>query len=179
MKLKIKVRKINESIELPEVIKKGDFIDLRAAETVSMKGPQADTLKKCKVNGIEVSRRSVEFDSKVISLGVAMKLPKGFVAALVPRSSTFEKYGIIQRNSVGIIDNSYCGNNDIWGFPAISYRDTLICTGDRICQFEIRLSQKATMWQKLKWMFCSGVRIVEVDNLGNNNRGGFGSTGIK
>lgn len=74
---------------------------------------------------------------------------------------------------------SYCGNSDEWKFPVIAIRPTFIEKGCRICQFRIQLSQKATLWQKLKWLFSSGVKLVKVDNLQENNRGGFGSTGIK
>ena len=179
MKLKIKVKRLNKSINLPEVILNGDFIDLRAAEDVTMHAPQACTLKKHKVNGKEENHRDVKFDFKLIGLGVAMKLPKGFIAVTVPRSSTFKKYGITQANSFGVIDQSYCGNNDEWKVPAIAYRDTTIHKGDRICQYEIRLSQKATVWQKLKWLFSSGIKIIEVESLDGTNRGGFGTTGVK
>lgn len=179
MKLKIKVKRLNKNINLPEVIEKGDFIDLRASETITMSAPQAGVLRKHKVNGVEHAYRNVKFDFKLIPLGVAIKLPKGFIAVPVPRSSTYKNYGIIQANSIGIIDNSYCGNNDEWKFPAIAYDNTTICEGDRICQFEIRLSQKATVWQKLKWLLSSGVEIVEVESLSDDNRGGFCSTGIK
>lgn len=179
MKLKIKVKRLNKNINLPEVIDKGDFIDLRAAESVTMHAPQAGTLKRHKVNGSEFSHRDVEFDFKLIPLGVAMELPKGFIAVLTPRSSTFKKYGITQANSIGVIDQTYCGDNDEWKFPAIAYRDTLIPEGDRICQFEIRLSQKATVWQKLKWLLSSGIKIVEVESLSAPDRNGFGITGIK
>ena len=78
-----------------------------------------------------------------------------------------------------MIDQTYCGDNDEWKFPAIAYRDTLIPERDRICQFEIRLSQKATFWQKLKWLFSSGIEIIEVESLEGTNRNGFGSTGVK
>lgn len=179
MKLKIKVKRLNKNIDLPKVIDKGDFIDLRASETITMHAPQAGTLKRHKVNGVEFSHRDVEFDFQLIPLGVAIKLPKGFVAHVIPRSSTFKKYGITQANSVGIIDNSYCGNNDEWKFPAISYTDTVIPEGERICQYEIRLSQKATIWQKIKWVLSSGVKIIEVESINNTDRGGFGSTGVK
>ena len=179
MKLKIKVKRLNKNINLPEVIDKGDFIDLRAAESVTMHAPQAGTLKRHKVNGSEFSHRDVEFDFKLIPLGVAMELPKGFIAVLTPRSSTFKKYGITQANSIGVIDQTYCGDNDEWKFPAIAYRDTLIPEGDRICQFEIRLSQKATVWQKLKWLLSSDIEIIEVESLEGTNRNGFGSTGVK
>lgn len=179
MKLKIKVKRLNKNISLPEVIKEGDFIDLRASETITMYAPQAGTLKKHKVNGAEYNHRDVEFDFKLIPLGVAMELPKGFIAVPVPRSGTFKKYGITQANSIGVIDQTYCGNNDEWKFPAIAYRDTIIPEGDRICQFEIKLSQKATIWQKLKWLLSSGVKIVEVESLSAPNRDGFGTTGVK
>lgn len=179
MKLKIKVKRFNKNIDLPEVIDGGDFIDLRAAKSVTMHSPQAGTLKRHKVDGKECSHRDVEFDFKLIPLGVAMQLPKGFIAVPVPRSSTYKKYGITQANSVGVIDQTYCGDNDEWKFPAIAYRDTVIPEGDRICQYEIRLSQKATVWQKLKWLFSSGVEIVEVESLNGADRGGFGSTGVK
>ena len=84
--------------------------------------------------------------------------------------------GILQANSVGLIDNSYCGDKDEWKFPAISFRDTTINAGERICQFRIQLSQKATVFQKLKWLFSNGIKLIETDNLNNSSRGGFGST---
>lgn len=179
MKLKIKVRKINPLLELPEIIDKGDWIDLRAAVDVNMHAPQAGTLKRHKVDGKEESHRDVEFDFKLIPLGIAMKLPKGLEAVVLPRSSTYKKFGIIQTNSMGVIDSTYCGDNDEWKYPAIALRDTVIYEGDRICQFRIQLSQKATFWQKLRWFFSSGVKIVEVESLDKTNRGGFGSTGIE
>ena len=80
---------------------------------------------------------------------------------------------------MGVIDNTYCGNNDEWKYPAIALRDTIIKRGDRICQFRIQLSQKATLWQKIKWFLSSGIKIIKVDSLDNNDRGGFGSTGVK
>ena len=179
MKLKIKVKRINKNIPLPEVIDKGDWIDLRAAETVTLNAPQANILKRYKVKGVEERHRDVEFDSRLIRLGVAIQLPKGFEAVVVPRSSTYKKFHIIQANHIGVIDNSYCGDNDEWKFPAIALKDTVINEGDRICQFRIQLSQKATMWQKLKWLFSSGIRIVEVESLGEADRGGFCTTGVK
>ena len=179
MKLKIKVKRLNKNINLPKVIDKGDWIDLRASKNVIMHAPQAGTLKRHKVDSKEESHRDVEFDFNPIPLGVAMKLPKGLEAVVLPRSSTYKKFGIIQTNSMGVIDNTYCGNNDEWKYPAIALRDTVIHEGDRICQFEIRLSQKATVWQKLKWLLSSGVEIVEVESLGEIDRGGFGITGVK
>lgn len=179
MKLKIKVKRINKNIPLPEVIDKGDWIDLRAAETVTLNAPQANILKRHKVKGVEERHRDVEFDSRLIRLGVAMQLPKGFEAVALSRSSTYKNFGVILGNSEGVIDQPYCGDNDEWRFNAIAFRDTTINEGDRICQFRIQLSQKATMWQKIKWLLSSGVKIVEVDELSNPDREGIGTTGIK
>ena len=179
MKLKIKVKRINKNIPLPEVIDKGDWIDLRAAETVTLNAPQANILKRHKVKGVEKRHRDVEFDSRLIRLGVAMQLPKGFEAVALSRSSTYKNFGVILGNSEGVIDQPYCGDNDEWRFNAIAFRDTTINEGDRICQFRIQLSQKATMWQKIKWLLSSGVKIVEVDELSNPDREGIGTTGIK
>ena len=179
MKLKIKVKRINKNIALPEVTEKGDWIDLRASETVTLNAPQANVLKRHKVNGAEERHRDVEFDSKLIRLGVAMQLPKGFEAVALSRSSTYMNFGVILGNSEGVIDQPYCGDNDEWRYNAIAFRDTTINEGDRICQFRIQLSQKATMWQKIKWLLSSGVEIVEVDELDNPDRGGIGITGIK
>lgn len=168
MKLKIKVKRINKNLELPKLTENGDWIDLRASKSYVITGP-------IKYN----NNCNIGFDSKLINLGVAMKLPKGFEAYVLPRSSTYKNFNIMLTNSQGIIDNSYSGNNDEWKFNAIAFKDTTIMEGDRICQFRIQLSQRATVWQKLKWMFSSGIKIVEVDNLSDNNRGGIGSTGIK
>ena len=178
MKLKIKVKKINKNLPIPDIIAKGDWIDLRAAETVTLKAPQAGVLKKRVVDGKEVSFRDVTFDSKLIKLGVAMELPKGFEAIVDPRSGT-PKLKIFQTNSQGIIDNSYNGDSDEWRYWITALGETTINEGDRICQFRIQLSQKATVWQKLKWLFSSGIKIVEVDKLDGSNRGGIGSTGLK
>lgn len=165
MKLKIKVKIYNNGKVhgvLPRIIKKGDWIDLCALEPVEYKAG----------------------DSGMIHLGVAMELPKGYEALVLPRSSTFKKYGIILVNSCGVIDNSYCGNNDFWQFPYFALRDGSIKIDKehkdmRICQFRIQLSQKATFWQKLKWLFSSGIELEQVDNLTSSNRGGFGSTDNK
>lgn len=179
MKQKIKVKRINKNIPLPEVIEKGDWIDLRAAETVHLSAPQAGTLKRHTVDGVEVSHRDVTFDSKLIGLGVAMQLPKGLEAVALSRSSSFKNFGVILANSEGVIDQPYCGDNDEWRFNAIALRDTTINEGDRICQFRVQLSQKATMWQKIKWLLSSGIKIVEVDELDNPDREGIGSTGTR
>ena len=108
---------------------------------------------------------------------MAIKLPAGCEALVVPRSSTLKHFGIIQANHVGVIDNTYSGNNDQWHMPMIALRETMIDSHSRVCQFRIQLSQKATLWQKIKWFLSSGIKLVEVDNLGDNNRGGIGSTG--
>lgn len=125
-----------------EKIDTGDWIDLRAAEDVYMKAG----------------------DFRLISLGVSMKLPSGYEAHVVPRSSTFKTWGILQTNSMGVIDNSYSGTNDIWKFPALATRDVQIKKNDRICQFRII--------QKMPY-----VTMNEVDKLDDTDRGGFGSTG--
>lgn len=138
----ILVRYHNENIDKIEAINKGDWIDLRAAETVELKAG----------------------DFKIISLGVSMKLPEGYEAHIVPRSSTFKKWGILQTNHMGVIDNSYSGDNDIWGMPVLAMRDTVINENDRICQF--RIVER-----------MGDIQIVEVDHLDGKDRGGFGSTG--
>ena len=121
---------------------KGDWVDLRAAEDVTMK--------------------SGEFC--LIRLGVGMILPEGFEAHLAPRSSTFAKFGIIAANSVGVIDNSFCGEEDEWKMPAYALRDTVIHKNDRICQFRIVEKQP-------------DFELVTVEHLKEKSRGGFGSTG--
>lgn len=178
MKLKIKIKRINKNLPLPEIIAKGDWIDLRASETITLKAPQAGVLKKRVVEGQEIPFRDVTFDTKLIKLGVAMELPKGFEALVDPRSST-PKLKIFQTNSQGIIDNSFNGDSDEWRYWMTALGETTINEGDRICQFRIQLSQKATFWQKLKWLFSSGIEIVEVDELSDSNRDGIGSTGLK
>ena len=125
-----------------DVFENGDWIDLRAAEDIEMKAG----------------------DFRLISLGVSMQLPEGYEAHIVPRSSTYKHWGIIQANHMGVIDNSYCGDNDIWKFPAIAIRDTQIYKNDRICQFRIVKKQPEFEFE-------------EVDYLENDDRGGFGSTG--
>lgn len=125
-----------------EINDKGDWIDLRAAEDVDM----------------------VAGDYCLIPLGVSMKLPEGYEALVVPRSSTFKKWGIIQSNHMGVIDNSYSGTMDEWNFPAIALRSTHIHKNDRICQFRLVKNQEP-------------VEFIKVDYLDDTNRGGFGSTG--
>lgn len=156
LKIKVKLHSIGEREQSPPtIIKKGDWVDLRAFGDVYLE----------------------EGNFGILSLGVSMKLPEGFEAVIVPRSSTFKKYGLLQTNSMGVIDNSYSGDNDIWGFPFLAMRDVNIKDATRICQFRIQPTQKATVWQKLKWLFSSGIKIIYVDSLDENDRGGFGSTG--
>lgn len=169
--MKIKVRLINPNCKF-EFIDKGEWVDLRASETVEMKGPYANTL-----NG-KRDKRDVVFDYKLIPLGFAMELPKGFEAVVLPRSNTFKTWGLVQWNSEGVIDSSYSGNNDIWRFPAIAFKDITVLEGDRICQFRIQPSQKASVWTKLKWLFTNKIEFVWVDSLDNEDRDGFGSTGV-
>nr|DAH19622.1 MAG TPA: dUTPase [Caudoviricetes sp.] len=141
---KIKIKYHDSDMERIQKISQGDWIDLRAAETVELQ----------------------KGDFKVISLGVSIELPDGYEAHVVPRSSTYKNFKVIQANSMGVIDNSYSGDNDVWMFPAIALEDTKIEKGDRICQFRI-----------VKCM--SKVNFKEVDHLGELSRGGFGSTGVK
>ena len=105
-------------------------------------------------------------DYKMISLGVSMKLPDDYEAEVKPRSSTFKNWGILQTNSVACIDNSYSGNNDIWRMPVYATKNTIISKGDRICQFRIVKKQPK-------------LEFIEVDNMEDGDRGGFGSSGIK
>ncbi|MDF2941454.1 MAG: yncF [Herbinix sp.] len=139
----IKIKYLSDKIEKLQYIEnKSDWIDLRAAEATSLKAG--------------------EF--KLIPLGIAMELPKGYEAHIVPRSSTFKNFGILQTNSTGIVDETYCGDNDQWFFPALAMRDTVIQVNDRICQFRIVEHQPQIVFQ-------------EVEVLGNSDRGGIGSTG--
>ncbi len=140
---KIKIKYHSDKISKLEYIDgKSDWIDLRAAEDV--------TLKKG------------EF--KLISLGISMELPAGYEAVIVPRSSTYKNFGIIQTNHMGVIDESYCGDDDVYKMPVLALRDTEIHVNDRICQFRIQRHQPKIVFE-------------EVESLGNKNRGGIGSTG--
>lgn len=139
----IRIKYFSEEIErLDYIAGKSDWIDLRASEEVELKAG--------------------EF--KLIPLGVAMEIPEGYEAHLVPRSSTFKNWGIIQTNSIGIIDNSYCGDEDMWRMPVFATRDTVIHVNDRIAQFRIMENQPKIVFD-------------EVAHLGNESRGGFGTTG--
>lgn len=139
----IKIKYFSDQIEKLQYIEnKSDWIDLRAAEEIELKAG--------------------EF--KLIPLGIAMELPKGYEAHIVPRSSTYKNFGIIQTNSTGIVDESYCGDHDQWFFPALAMKDTVIHVNDRICQFRIVEHQPR-------------IEFVEVSELMNEDRGGLGSTG--
>lgn len=178
MKLKILVKRFKDEngeplVNLPKIIKKGEWVDLMAAQECVLNAPQAGTLK-----GHDVKHRDVVSEVTYIPLGVAMKLPDGFEAIIAPRSSAAKKMGILCANSIGIVDNSYQGDNDQWMFPAVTLRKTSIAQNTRLCQFRIQLSQKATIWQKIKWLLTSGIKLVEVDSLDSEDRNGFGSTGV-
>lgn len=168
--MKIKIRKTGKGY-IPQIIKKGDWIDLHVPKDTLIRGPYAKQYNK------ETKSADVVFSNELIDLEIAMKLPAGYEAHVLPRSSTYNKYGVILANQQGIIDNSYSSNKDTWKFNALAFQDICIPAGVRIAQFRIVLSQKATMWQKIKWLFSSKIEIVEVDDLGNNVRGGIGSTG--
>ena len=139
----IKIKYHTDDIEkLRYIDGKSDFIDLRSAEDVELKAG----------------------DFKLISLGVSMELPKGYEAHIVPRSSTFKTWGILQTNSIGIIDESYRSDSDIWKMPVYATRDTTIHKNDRICQFRIEKHQPT-------------IKFEEVEHLKGEERGGFGSSG--
>ena len=177
MKLKIKIKRFkdengNPLVNLPSVIRKGDWVDLYTYEEVVLNAPQAGTLK-----GKDVKHRDVCSDVTYIPLGIAMKLPNGFEAILASRSSTPKNIGVMCANGIGVIDSSYCGDTDEWMVPAVPLRKTSIAPNTRLCQFRIQLSQKATVWQKIKWFISSGIELVEVEKLNTTSRGGLGSTG--
>ncbi len=134
----------DQKFERMEKIAKGDWVDMYAADNYSMS----------------------QFEFKLIFLGVSMEIPKDCEMWIAPRSSTFKNFGIIQTNSIGVVDNSYCGDNDKIYMPALAMRDTEIKKGDKICQFRIIPNQPT-------------LNMVEVEVLGNEDRGGIGSTGTR
>ncbi|MBO5484993.1 MAG: dUTP diphosphatase [Lachnospiraceae bacterium] len=139
----IKIKYFTDQIDKLEYIDgKSDWIDLRASEEITLK----------------------QGEFKLIPLGVAMELPEGYEAHIVPRSSTYKNFGIIQANHCGIVDGSYCGDNDMWRMPVIAMRDTTIHVNDRICQFRIMKNQPR-------------IQFDIVEKLEGADRGGFGSTG--
>ena len=140
---KIRIKYLTDKIEkLRYIDGKSDWIDLRAAEDVVMK----------------------QGEFKLIPLGICVGLPKGYEAHIVPRSSTYKNFGLIQANHMGVVDESYCGDNDQWFVPMIAMRDTEVHVNDRICQFRIMEHQPE-------------IEFEEVEHLGGVDRGGFGSTG--
>lgn len=144
MALKIKVKYFDEELERIQKISIGDWIDLRAAQDITLSmGELAN-----------------------IPLGIAMELPKGYEAWLTSRSSMARKFGIVHIDDLGVIDGSYCGDNDEWKLPVIAIRNTTIHKNDRICQFRIH-------------EVMPEVEIEEVTVLGNPDRGGLGSTGVR
>lgn len=174
MKQIIKVKVLTEGCA-PQISEDGDWIDLRAAEDVHLDCPYAVARTR---KGGESSRKLV-VPTTYVPLGVAMQLPAGFEGIAAPRSSSNKKFHIVQTNSLGVIDQPYCGEDDQWHMPIMATGEVNIKKGDRICQFRVQLSQKATMWQKLKWLFSSGVEIQIVDSLDNPNRGGLGHSGVR
>ena len=143
MNKEIKIKYFNDKLEKLQYIDgKSDWIDLRSAEDIDLK----------------------KGDFKLVPLGIAMEIPEGYEAHLVPRSSTFKNFGVIQANSMGVIDHSYCGDNDQWFMPVIAMRDTHISFNDRICQFRIMENQPH-------------IDFIECEHLEGADRGGFGSTG--
>ena len=141
----LKIRYISKEIEkLRYIDGVSDWIDLRCAEEVVMK----------------------QGEWRLIRLGIAVELPKGYEAHIVPRSSTYRNFGIIQTNHMGVVDHSYCGDEDEWKYPVLAMRDTVIHVNDRICQFRIMKNQPKLVFE-------------EVEHLGGESRGGFGTTGVK
>lgn len=140
--MKVYIKYFTEDVIPVEKISKGDWIDLRAAADVEF--------------------RAGEF--KLIPLGVGMILPEGYEAHIAPRSSTYKNFGIVQTNSIGVVDNSYCGDEDEWKMAAYALRDTRIRKNDRICQFRIIEKQPE-------------IEFETVEHLRETSRGGFGSTG--
>lgn len=178
MKLKIKVKVLTEGC-MPVISENGDWIDLRSAVDINIPAPQSSVLKRKVVEGETIGHRDVDIPTYYIPLGVAMQLPKGFEAIVNSRSSGPKKLGLFIPSGQGVIDNVYNGNDDQWHYVCSPMRETTIEAGDRICQFRIQLSQKATVWQKIKWLLSSGVKLVEIEDLCGDNRGGFGTSGIK
>ena len=143
--VELKIRYISKEIEkLRYIDGVSDWIDLRSAENVSLKAGE----------------------SRLIRLGIAVELPEGYEAHIVPRSSTYKNFGILQTNHFGVVDHSYCGDEDEWKYPVLAMRDTEIPVNDRICQFRIMKNQPKLVF-------------TEVEHLTGASRGGFGTTGVK
>ena len=140
-KIKIKYH-VKELEKLRYIDGKSDWIDLRVAEEVKMKAG--------------------EF--RLISMGISVELPKGYEMWILPRSSAFKYFGVIQTNAMGVVDESFCGDNDIIHMPILAMRDTEMHINDRIGQFRIAKHQ-------------AEIHFVEVEHLNHADRGGFGTTG--
>ena len=156
MSIKIKILELSPNC-MPRQIDKGDWIDLCSACDITL-DPKSNSV--C-----------------YIPLGVAIKLPEGYEAIVASRSSSPKNFGTDACSGIGIIDNKYCGPKDEWCFICRPRKKITINAGDRVCQFRVQLSQKATFWQKLKWLFSSGIKLEQVTSLESENRGGFGTTG--
>ena len=141
--MKIYLKYFVDGLQPVEKLAKGDWIDLRAAEDVQLSAG----------------------DFRYLRLGVGMILPEGYEAHVAPRSSTFKNFGVLVANSFGVIDNSYCGDEDEWRLPILAMRDTVIHKNDRICQFRIVEKQPE-------------IEFETVEHLREESRGGFGSTGV-
>jgi len=182
MKIQIKYHNGASTLE-----QHGNWVDVYPGKEYKFKAP---IINRINVNGEE----QVIFDFQMINLKISINLPKHFEALVVPRSSTFKNQGLIQSNGIGIIDGGtnaiiglkssdkvkqgYIGDDDIWHFPAIALRETIITTDKPICQFRIQPSMNAPIWIKLKWLFNRRIKFVEVDYLSNVKRGGFGSSDV-
>ena len=141
--MNIRIKYFSDEIErLRYIDGKSDWIDLRAAEEVSLK----------------------EGDFALINMGISVQLPRGYEMIIAARSSTFKNFGLIQTNAIGVVDESYCGDDDIIMMPVYATRDTQVHVNDRLCQFRILRHQPEIVFE-------------EVDSLENESRGGFGSTG--
>ena len=161
----------------PQEFEVGDWFDLCTAEEIKLDAPQANKMhirSKGKNPSQELRTRDVDFNWTLIPLGIAMEMPVGTECHLLPRSSTFKKFGLIQTNSKGIIDRSFASDKDEWKLPVIATRKITIPKGTRIAQFRLVPSQKATVWQKLKWLFSNGVKLKKVEYLNNPERKGLG-----
>ena len=143
MKMKVKVKYFNQNIDKLEKIAEGDLIDLRAAETVDIKAGEA----------------------KKVRLGVGMKLPEGYHAEVYPRSSLFKNFHVLLTNSVGVIDNCYCGDNDEWCAMLYATENTSIWENSKILQFRIVKNMES-------------LEFEEVEHLDSKSRGGYGTTGV-
>ena len=169
MKIKIK---LYDGAKLPEKTPKGDWYDIFMPADGKIEGAYANILRKNR------TVRDIVWHTELVSLGFAMELPKGFEAIIAPRSSTYKNFHCTNTNNIGVIDNKFMGDDDVWKAHIKADNDCEWKAGDRLFQFRIQLNQSATVWQKLRWLFWNGkIEWVPVEFLGNENRGGHGSTG--